>query len=79
VQVHERRAGLEGLCVDSTCSSTLIGTAGLSFLRGSDPVMATVMMHGVVMGYSLGNHDGASSVRTATDRRGPRRALRSRR
>ena len=29
--------------------ATVIGTAGLSFLRGSDPVMATVMMQGVVM------------------------------
>jgi hypothetical protein len=36
-------------CVDSTCSSTVIGTAGLSFLVGTDPVIATVMMQGVVM------------------------------
>ena len=33
-------------CVDSTCSATVIGTAGLSFLRGSEPVMATEMMQG---------------------------------
>jgi hypothetical protein len=30
-----------------------IGTAGLSDFWGSDPVMATVMMHGVVMGLPL--------------------------
>src|SRR3569623_1672403 len=36
-------------CVDSTCSATVIGTAGLSFLVGTDPVIATVMMQGVVM------------------------------
>ena len=33
-------------CVDSTCSLTVIGTAGLFSLRGTDPVMATVMMQG---------------------------------
>src|SRR3954453_19399908 len=33
--------------VDSTCSAMVIGTAGLFSLRGKDPVMATVMMHGV--------------------------------
>src|SRR5437762_1907740 len=33
-------------CVDSICSETVIGTAGLSSLRGTDPVMATVMMQG---------------------------------
>jgi hypothetical protein len=31
----------------------VIGTAGLSDFCGSDPVMATVMMHGVVMRCSL--------------------------
>ncbi len=36
-------------CVDSTCSATEIGTAGLSFFVGTEPVMATVMMHGVLM------------------------------
>ena len=37
-------------CVDSTCSATVIGTAGLSFLVGTEPVIATVMMQGVVVG-----------------------------
>ena len=36
-------------CVDSICSAGVTGTAGLSFLRGSAPVIATVMMTGVVM------------------------------
>src|SRR5436190_12771650 len=35
--------------VDSSCSLTVIGTAGLCSLRGTDPVIATVMMHGVVI------------------------------
>ena len=35
--------------VDSTCSLTVIGTAGLCSLRGTEPVIATVMMHGFVM------------------------------
>ena len=39
-------------CVDSTCSAGEIGTAGLSFLPGSEPVMATVMMQGFVMSCS---------------------------
>src|SRR5215510_1376865 len=33
-------------CVDSTCSLTVIGTAGLFSFRGTDPVIATVMMQG---------------------------------
>src|SRR6185437_13737739 len=33
-------------CVDSICSAGVTGTAGLSFLRGCDPVIATVMMTG---------------------------------
>ena len=36
-------------CVDSTCSAMVMGTAGLCSLRGTDPVMATVMMHGLVI------------------------------
>ena len=32
----------------STCSAIEIGTAGLSLLVGSDPVMATQMMHGLM-------------------------------
>ena len=34
----------------STCSATVIGTAGLFSLRGRLPVMATQMMQGVVIG-----------------------------
>ena len=34
--------------VDSTCSAIVIGTAGLFSFFGSEPVMATVMMQGVV-------------------------------
>src|SRR5918996_519336 len=41
-------------CVDSTCSATAIGTAGLSFLLGSDPVMATVITQGPDMGGTRG-------------------------
>jgi hypothetical protein len=37
--------------VDSICSATVIGTAGLSFFRGKEPVIATVMMQGWVMGF----------------------------
>src|SRR6266480_2224977 len=36
-------------CVDSICSDAAIGTAGLSFLPGTEPVIATVMMQGFVM------------------------------
>jgi len=36
-------------CVLSICSGTVIGTAGLSALRGSDPVIATQMMQGLVV------------------------------
>ena len=36
-------------CVDSICSLTVIGTAGLSDFCGSEPVMATVIMQGVVI------------------------------
>src|SRR5882762_7269922 len=35
-------------CVDSICSDAAIGTAGLSFLPGTEPVIATVMMQGCV-------------------------------
>jgi hypothetical protein len=44
VDVDER-----GWCVDSICSSGVTGTAGLSFLRGSAPVIATVMTTGWLM------------------------------
>ena len=33
-------------CADSTCSATVIGTAGLSDFLGSEPVIATQMMQG---------------------------------
>src|SRR6185437_3252441 len=36
-------------CVDSICSPVVTGTAGLSFLRGCEPVMATQMITGWVM------------------------------
>src|SRR5690349_15802656 len=36
-------------CVDSICSDGVTGTAGLSALRGTAPVMATVMMTGVLI------------------------------
>src|SRR5262245_27622845 len=36
-------------CVDSTCSDTVMGTAGLCSFFGTDPVIATEMMQGVVM------------------------------
>src|SRR6056297_1077357 len=36
-------------CVLSTCSATVIGTAGLLALVGSEPVMATQMMQGLDM------------------------------
>jgi hypothetical protein len=34
--------------VDSTCSVIVVGTAGLFSLRGTEPVIATVMMQGEV-------------------------------
>src|SRR6185295_1522498 len=39
--------------VDSICSDVEIGTAGLSFFRGMEPVMATVMMQGAGIRLSL--------------------------
>ena len=35
--------------VDSICSDTVTGKAGLSFLRGTDPVIATVMTAGLMI------------------------------
>jgi hypothetical protein len=35
----------------SICSGTVIGTAGLFSLRGTDPVMATQMMQGLDMNF----------------------------
>src|SRR5215211_5742602 len=42
-------------CVDSTCSATVIGTAGLSFLRGTEPVIATATTTGLMGVSSLGS------------------------
>src|ERR1700761_9596591 len=36
-------------CVLSICSAGVIGTAGLSFLRGTDPVMAQATTAGLAM------------------------------
>jgi hypothetical protein len=41
------QADVDAACVDSTCSVTVTGTAGLSFLRGREPMIATEMMQGV--------------------------------
>ena len=49
VQVHERGTRLEGLLRRLDLLGHLTGTAGLSFLRGSEPVIATVMMQGAAM------------------------------
>src|SRR3954454_15925690 len=35
--------------VDSICSDTVTGSAGLSFLRGTEPVIATVMTAGLMI------------------------------
>src|SRR5919107_2984586 len=35
--------------VDSICSDTVTGSAGLSFLRGTDPVIATVITAGLMI------------------------------
>ncbi|GAB2184849.1 hypothetical protein LAB1_21580 [Roseibium sp. LAB1] len=40
-------------CVLSTCSDTLIGTAGLFSFFGSDPVIATQMMQGLDMFHAV--------------------------
>src|ERR1700722_15941112 len=36
-------------CVDSTCSATVIGTAGLSTFRGTEPVIATARTTGLIL------------------------------
>src|SRR5712692_10121991 len=36
-------------CVDSICSAVVIGTAGLSRLRGTEPVIATAMTTGLMV------------------------------
>src|SRR3954447_14764383 len=38
--------------VDSICSDGVTGSAGLSFLRGTEPVMATVITMGLAMSLS---------------------------
>ena len=52
MNVHQRGTGLESLRVDSICSKTVIGTAGLSRLRETKPVIATAMATGL-MGVAL--------------------------
>ncbi len=47
VAVRQRCAGLEGRVRRLDLLGTEIGTAGLSVFCGSEPVIATVMMHGV--------------------------------
>ncbi len=74
VHVDERGAGLVRRVSDSICSSTVIGTAGLSFLVGTDPVIATVMMHGLPMILSLDQRACTGRILDA-----PARPLRPRR
>jgi hypothetical protein len=47
--MHDGGAGLEGLVGAFDLLARLIGTAGLSDLRGSEPVMATQMMQGLAI------------------------------
>ena len=49
VNVHERGAGFIGGVRRLDLLQTVIGTAGLSCLVGTEPVIATVMMHGLAM------------------------------
>ena len=54
VDVHEAsRRPRTPACVDSICSGGVTGRAGLSFLRGTEPVIATAMTTGL-MAPSLG-------------------------
>ena len=50
--------------VDSICSLTVTGNPGQSFLRGTDPVMATEMMAGVVMVYFLNGYEKQNGPRS---------------
>src|SRR5438105_11069286 len=55
-------------CVDSICSDAAIGTAGLSFLPGTEPVIATVMMQGFVMAILQSRCGNRPSFRTRGNR-----------
>ena len=46
--VDDRSAASNAACVLSTCSAIEMGTAGLSLCWGSERVMATQMMQGVI-------------------------------
>ena len=54
-------------CVDSICSLMVIGTAGLSLFCGTDPVIATVIMQGVVIKRLLESSDSAMHIYAAVD------------
>src|SRR6266576_2522256 len=54
-------------CVDSFCSLMVIGTAGLSLFCGTDPVIATVIMQGVVIKRLLQPSDSAIHLHVAVD------------
>ena len=54
-------------CVDSICSLMVIGTAGLSLFCGTDPVIATVIMQGVVIKRLLESSDSAMHLYAAVD------------
>src|SRR6478735_467760 len=45
-------------CVDSTCSATVIGTAGLSVLRGTEPVIATARTTGLMLSLPFRSDEG---------------------
>ena len=45
-------------CVDSTCSATVIGTAGLSAFRGTEPVIATASTTGLMLSVPFLRDDG---------------------
>jgi hypothetical protein len=53
--------------VDSICSSGVTGSAGLSFLRGTEPVIATAIGTGLDMTVSFGNGVTACLARDTTD------------
>ena len=54
-------------CVDSICSLMVIGTAGLSLFCGTDPVIATVIIQGVVIKRLLESSDSAMHLYAAVD------------
>ena len=58
----DRGPGLEGGLRAFNLLVTVIGTAGLSSLRGTEPVMATQMMQGFDMGYPFGARTKSNST-----------------